>query len=161
MWQSGIFSMGYLSLPALKNLKKYSYKGVDESLVSRYLLTLYWNWFIKLFPLTIAPNTITLLGLCIVAFNVITLLYYDPLYLTEKDGAVGPPQWIYFTWAIGLFMYQSLDAVDGKQAWRTGMAGPLGEMLNHGLRRAYISNLFHLRSFLRSTGQDSINILCC
>jgi hypothetical protein len=30
MWQSGIFSMGYLSLPALKNLKKYSYKGVDE-----------------------------------------------------------------------------------------------------------------------------------
>ncbi|KAG2361934.1 CDP-alcohol phosphatidyltransferase-domain-containing protein [Suillus spraguei] len=132
MWQSGIFSMGYLSLPALKNLKKYSYKGVDESLVSRYLLTPYWNWFIKLFPLTIAPNTITLLGLCIVAFNVITLLYYDPLYLTEKDGAVGPPQWIYFTWAIGLFMYQSLDAVDGKQARRTGTAGPLGEMLNHG-----------------------------
>lgn len=124
--------MGYLSQPALKNLKKYSYKGVDESLVSRYLLTPYWNWFIKLFPLTIAPNTITLLGLCIVAFNVVTLLYYDPLYLTEKDGATGPPQWIYFTWAIGLFMYQSLDAVDGKQARRTGMAGPLGEMFDHG-----------------------------
>ncbi|KAG2356867.1 hypothetical protein BDR07DRAFT_1422139 [Suillus spraguei] len=115
MWQSGIFSMGYLSLPALKNLKK--------SLVSRYLLTPYWNWFIKLFPLTIAPNTITLLGLCIVAFNVITLLYYDPLYLTEKDGAVGPPQWIYFTCA---------HSICSKQARRTGMAGPLGEMLNHG-----------------------------
>ncbi|KAG2032965.1 CDP-alcohol phosphatidyltransferase-domain-containing protein [Suillus americanus] len=124
--------MGYLSQPALKNLKKYSYKGVDESLVSHYLLTPYWNWFIKLFPLTIAPNTITLLGLCIVVFNVVTLLYYDPLYLTEKDGATGPPQWIYFTWAIGLFMYQSLDAVDGKQARRTGMAGPLGEMFDHG-----------------------------
>jgi ethanolaminephosphotransferase len=41
---------------------------------------------------------ITLLGLCIVAFNVLTLLYYDPLYLTEKDGATGPPQWIYFTY---------------------------------------------------------------
>ncbi|KAG2351217.1 hypothetical protein BDR07DRAFT_1411271 [Suillus spraguei] len=115
MWQSGIFSMGYLSLPALKNLKK--------SLVSRYLLTPYWNWFIKLFPLTITPNTITLLGLCIVAFNVITLLYYDPLYLTEKDGAVGPPQWIYFTCA---------HSICSKQARRTGMAGPLGEMLNHG-----------------------------
>ncbi|KAG1805535.1 CDP-alcohol phosphatidyltransferase-domain-containing protein [Suillus subaureus] len=124
--------MGYLSQPALKNLKKYSYKGVDESLVSHYLLTPYWNWFIKLFPLTIAPNTITLLGLCIVVFNVVTLLYYDPLYLTEKDGATGPPQWIYFTWAVGLFMYQSLDAVDGKQARRTGMAGPLGEMFDHG-----------------------------
>lgn len=124
--------MGYLSQQALKNLKKYSYKGVDESLVSHYVLTPYWNWFIKLFPLTIAPNTITLLGLCIVVFNVVTLLYYDPLYLTEKDGAIGPPQWIYFTWAIGLFMYQSFDAVDGKQARRTGMAGPLGEMFDHG-----------------------------
>ncbi|KAG2351428.1 hypothetical protein BDR07DRAFT_1444456 [Suillus spraguei] len=120
MWQSGIFSMGYLSLPALKNLKSIPIK---VSLVSRYLLTPYWNWFIKLFPLTITPNTITLLGLCIVAFNVITLLYYDPLYLTEKDGAVGPPQWIYFTCA---------HSICSKQARRTGMAGPLGEMLNHG-----------------------------
>ncbi|KAG2356479.1 hypothetical protein BDR07DRAFT_1423203 [Suillus spraguei] len=143
MWQSGIFSMGYLSLPALKNLKKYSYKGVDESLVSRYLLTPYWNWFIKLFPLASTQIfklvQITLLGLCIVAFNVITLLYYDPLYLTEKDGAVGPPQWIYFTWAIGLFI---------KQARRTGMAGPLGEMLNHVVILASSYVLFQLEVVL-------------
>ncbi|KAG2353958.1 hypothetical protein BDR07DRAFT_1431272 [Suillus spraguei] len=139
MWQSGIFSMGYLSLPALKNLKKYSYQGVDESLVSRYLLTPYWNWFIKLFPLTIAPNTITLLGLCIVAFNVITLLYYDPLYLTEKDGAVGPPQWIYFTCA---------HSICSKQARRTGMAGPLGEMLNHVVILASSYVLFQLEVVL-------------
>ncbi|KAG2351953.1 hypothetical protein BDR07DRAFT_1440508 [Suillus spraguei] len=125
MWQSGIFSMGYLSLPALKNLKKYSYKGVDESLVSRYLLTPYWNWFIKLFPLTIAPNTITLLGLCIVAFN--------------KDGAVGPPQWIYFTCA---------HSICSKQARRTGMAGPLGEMLNHVVILASSYVLFQLEVVL-------------
>ncbi|KAH7911614.1 CDP-alcohol phosphatidyltransferase-domain-containing protein [Hygrophoropsis aurantiaca] len=123
--------MGYLSPSALKNLRKYAYKGVDKSLVSRYVLTPYWNWFIKLWPLTIAPNTITLLGLAIVVFNLATLLIYDPLYYTDKEGA-GPPQWIYFTWAIGLFMYQSFDAVDGKQARRTGMAGPLGEMFDHG-----------------------------
>ncbi|KAG5639650.1 hypothetical protein H0H81_008811 [Sphagnurus paluster] len=47
------------------------------------------------------------------------MLYYDPLYLTEKGGATGPPNWIYFTWAFGLFAYQTLDAVDGKQARRT------------------------------------------
>lgn len=29
-------------------------------------------------------------------------------------------------------MYQSLDSIDGKQARRTGMAGPLGEMFDHG-----------------------------
>jgi hypothetical protein len=25
------------------------------------------------------------------------MLYYDPHYLTEKEGASGPPQWVYFT----------------------------------------------------------------
>jgi ethanolaminephosphotransferase len=39
-----------------------------------------------------------------------------------------PNRFIYFSWAIGLWFYQSLDAIDGKQARRTGTSGPLGEM---------------------------------
>lgn len=35
-------------------------------------------------------------------------------------------------WSLGLFAYQSLDSIDGKQARRTGMAGPLGELFDHG-----------------------------
>ena len=34
--------------------------------------------------------------------------------------------------AIGLFIYQSLDAIDGKQARRTGTNNQLGEMFDHG-----------------------------
>ncbi|EPQ60086.1 Choline/ethanolaminephosphotransferase [Gloeophyllum trabeum ATCC 11539] len=128
--------MGYIPQQALYNLKKYSYKGVDHSIVSRYILNPFWNWFVTLWPLWVAPNVITLTGLSLVFCNFATLLYYDPGYLTEKDGAgaitVGPPQWVYFTWAVGLFLYQTLDAIDGKQARRTGMAGPLGEMFDHG-----------------------------
>lgn len=127
---------GYLSDKSLENLKKYAYRGADKSLVSRYVLNPFWNWFVTLWPLNVAPNTITLTGLSIVLLNFSTLLYYDPLYLTEKDATDGRPhelpQWIYFTWAAGLFLYQSLDAIDGKQARRTGMAGPLGEMFDHG-----------------------------
>ncbi|KAF9449981.1 cholinephosphotransferase [Macrolepiota fuliginosa MF-IS2] len=126
----------YLSERSLENLKKYAYRGADKSLVSRYILNPWWNWLVTLWPLTVAPNAITLTGLSIVFFNFLTLVYYDPLYLTEKDVGDsrphGPPQWVYFTWAIGLFVYQSLDAIDGKQARRTGMAGPLGEMFDHG-----------------------------
>ena len=33
---------------------------------------------------------------------------------------------------MGLFVYQSLDAIDGKQARRTGSANPLGELFDHG-----------------------------
>ncbi|KAL0568840.1 hypothetical protein V5O48_013134 [Marasmius crinis-equi] len=123
--------MGYISQEALDNLKKYSYKGVDKSLVSKYILGPFWTWFVTLWPVTVAPNTITLSGLSIVFFNFFTLLYYDPGYLCEKGGVV-IPRWVYFSWGAGLFLYQSFDAIDGKQARRTGMAGPLGEMFDHG-----------------------------
>lgn len=33
---------------------------------------------------------------------------------------------------MGLFIYQSLDAIDGKQARRTGTSSPLGELFDHG-----------------------------
>jgi phosphatidylglycerophosphate synthase len=39
---------------------------------------------------------------------------------------------MYFLTALGLFVYQSLDAIDGKQARRTGTSSPLGELFDHG-----------------------------
>jgi ethanolaminephosphotransferase len=33
---------------------------------------------------------------------------------------------------LGFFIYQSFDAIDGKQARRTGTSGPLGELFDHG-----------------------------
>jgi len=124
--------MGYIPPQALHNLTRYKYQGVDKSLLSNYVLNPYWNWLVEQWPKSVAPNTITLSGFILVVFNFATMLYYDPGYLAEKGGATGPPQWIYFTWAAGLFLYQSFDAIDGKQARRTGMAGPLGEMFDHG-----------------------------
>lgn len=38
----------------LGNLKKYRYNSQDNSLLSKYILSHYWNALIKLFPLTIA-----------------------------------------------------------------------------------------------------------
>ncbi|KAI5117533.1 hypothetical protein M0805_004766 [Coniferiporia weirii] len=125
--------MGYIPKHALENLKTYQYKGVDKSILSRYVLNPYWNWLVKLWPTSVAPNTITLTGLTLVFINFLTMLYYDPAYCTEKHAPdSAPPHWVYFTWAAGLFLYQSLDAIDGKQARRTQMAGPLGEMFDHG-----------------------------
>jgi choline/ethanolamine phosphotransferase len=33
---------------------------------------------------------------------------------------------------LGIFIYQTLDAIDGKQARRTGSSSPLGELFDHG-----------------------------
>ncbi len=42
------------------------------------------------------------------------------------------PGWSLILAGLCLFAYQSLDAIDGKQARRTGSATPLGELFDHG-----------------------------
>ena len=37
-----------------------------------------------------------------------------------------------FSAGMGLFIYQTLDAIDGKQARRTGSSNALGELFDHG-----------------------------
>ncbi|GAA5865249.1 hypothetical protein JCM3774_004908 [Rhodotorula dairenensis] len=160
-------------IPASKRdrLLKYKYSSTDLSLTSKYILTPFWNRLVLLFPKTMAPNAITLLGLSLVFANFLTLLYFNPTLSTgtkplhvNKGGSWDPlfpptssepsvmstfftwltgrsashfadhgaPRWLYFTFAVGLFAYQSLDAIDGKQARRTGTSGPLGELFDHG-----------------------------
>ena len=74
-----------------------------------------------------APNAITLTGLGFVVINVLTMLYYTPNL--DQDC----PPWVYASWSIGLFLYQTFDAIDGTQARRTGQSGPLGELFDHGV----------------------------
>ena len=74
-----------------------------------------------------APNAITLSGFGFVILNILTMLYYTPNL--DQDC----PPWVYASWSIGLFMYQTFDAVDGTQARRTKQSGPLGELFDHGV----------------------------
>jgi ethanolaminephosphotransferase len=55
------------------------------------------------------------------------MLWYTPTL--DQDC----PPWVYASWAIGLFLYQTFDAVDGSQARRTRQSGPLGELFDHGV----------------------------
>lgn len=78
-------------------------------------------------PFWLAPNVITLLGILAIYINIATVLLYIP-------DLVGPgPSWIYFTFAAGLFFYQTMDNIDGKQARKTGTSSPLGELFDHGV----------------------------
>ena len=51
------------------------------------------------------------------------------------------PNGCYFYSAFAIFAYQTLDAIDGKQARRTGNSTPLGQLFDHGCD-ALIANLF-------------------
>lgn len=118
----------YIRHSKLDNLKAYKYSAVDHSLTSKYILKpFYTNVVINFFPLSMAPNLITLSGFSFVVINLLTLLWYNPGL--DQDC----PGWVYLSWAIGLFLYQTFDAVDGTQARRTKQSGPLGELFDHGV----------------------------
>ncbi|KAG7191785.1 uncharacterized protein KQ657_002750 [Scheffersomyces spartinae] len=111
----------------LANLKKYKYSSEDHSLISKYILKKWWNTFVLVFPQSMAPNLITLLGLGFILMNLAVVFYYNP----TLDKQV--PSWCYFFYAFGLFMYQTFDGCDGCHARRTGQSGPLGELFDHSI----------------------------
>ncbi|KAI4727506.1 Choline/ethanolaminephosphotransferase [Aureobasidium sp. EXF-10728] len=120
--------MVYIRQDRLPKLKEYKYSGVDHSLLSRYVLKpFYTHVVINCFPMSMAPNLITLSGFSFVIANLLTMFYYTPGM--DQDC----PSWVYYSWAIGLFTYQTFDAVDGSQARRTRQSGPLGELFDHGV----------------------------
>ncbi|KAK3983915.1 putative choline/ethanolaminephosphotransferase [Cladorrhinum sp. PSN332] len=116
-----------VSEDALIHLKSYKYSSVDKSPISNYVLKHWWNAFVEVLPLWVAPNMVTLLGFFCILINVALLVIYMP-------DLVGPgPSWLYYSFALGLFMYQTFDNVDGKQARRTGTSSGLGELFDHGI----------------------------
>ncbi|PYI07067.1 Choline/ethanolaminephosphotransferase [Aspergillus sclerotiicarbonarius CBS 121057] len=120
--------MVYIRQDQLPKLREYRYAGIDLSLVSRYILKPFYNDFvIKFFPMSMAPNAITLTGFFFVVVNFFTILWYNPTL--DQDC----PPWVYASCAIGLFLYQTFDGVDGIQARRTKQSGPLGELFDHSV----------------------------
>ncbi|CAI5455643.1 unnamed protein product [Caenorhabditis angaria] len=110
----------------LKRLKEHKYSAVDNSWLDELCMKRWWEFVITLCPMWIAPNLITLIGLII---NLITVLILSSFSYSATEPA---PWWAYVQAALGLFFYQTLDAIDGKQARRTGSSSPLGELFDHG-----------------------------
>jgi len=114
-----------LSAAQLKRLGEHKYKYDSCSLLDPYL-QVYWNWLVSKVPIWLAPNLITILGLLVNILTTLLLVWFSP------DAKSEAPRWAFLLCAVGLFIYQSLDAIDGKQARRTDSSSPLGELFDHG-----------------------------
>jgi ethanolaminephosphotransferase len=111
---------------ALENLKNYKYNSVDKSFISKYILKPYWEFCTRLFPLSMAPNLITLTGFGFMVLNLIFAIIFVP------DLETPTSRWFYFSCSLGLWLYSTFDNIDGKQARRTKQSSPLGELFDHG-----------------------------
>uniref|UniRef100_A0A2R5L4D6 diacylglycerol cholinephosphotransferase n=1 Tax=Ornithodoros turicata TaxID=34597 RepID=A0A2R5L4D6_9ACAR len=114
-----------LSSQQLKRLAEHKYSASGSSFLDPAMQP-FWNWVVNQCPLWLAPNLMTLCGLAVNIFTSLILVYYSP------DAKQEVPRWAFVLCALGLFVYQTLDACDGKQARRTGSSTPLGELFDHG-----------------------------
>ncbi|KAI8037573.1 hypothetical protein M5D96_009726 [Drosophila gunungcola] len=114
-----------LSAQQLRKLSEHKYSCTSASLLDP-LLQPWWNWLVAQTPLWLAPNLITIVGLIVNVVTTLILICYSP------NGVDAPPRWTCLLCALGLFIYQSLDSIDGKQARRTNTSSPLGELFDHG-----------------------------
>jgi len=108
-----------------RKLQQHKYNSLSISYADAFMQP-WWNFVVGLMPMWIAPNLITIIGLAVNVFTSLIHLYYCPTATEEA------PTWVPLSCALGLFIYQTLDAIDGKQARRTKSSNALGELFDHG-----------------------------
>jgi ethanolaminephosphotransferase len=167
---------GYFFIPDLKSqnaLSTFQYRGEDRSLLYRFILSpLALFCVYHLTPCTLAPNTITLIGLILMFGSYCFAWYYVPTFQeqqsvvdTENDVVVAEvvPRWIYLYSGIVILVYQTLDNMDGKQARKTNSSSPLGLLFDHGCDA--VNSLFGSVNWIVALGLnpfcDKYDLLLC
>lgn len=107
-------------------IRHYKYCGGDSSPIYQHVLSPWAQFCVDNFvPYSMAPNTITLAGLIVSITATVLTLIYNPTLNT------GAPRWLHVITGISIFIYQTLDNMDGKQARRTGSSSALGMFFDH------------------------------
>uniref|UniRef100_A0A8C3XS38 Ethanolaminephosphotransferase 1 n=1 Tax=Chelydra serpentina TaxID=8475 RepID=A0A8C3XS38_CHESE len=136
------------------------YSAVDTNPLSVYVMQPLWNRIVKIVPLWIAPNLLTLSGFLIILINYFLLSFYDWDYTASGASPGIVPTWVWLFGACTTFCAYALDSVDGKHARRTQSSSPLGELFDHGLD-SWATSLFILSYFSicsRDNGKTGISV---
>ena len=118
--------MVFITESHLPNLSKHQFKTTGYSALDNVLSRVLWEPFVLLFPEWLAPNLITVIGLVFMVASYLIFLPYD-----HSFSKPCPPATLLLS-GFFQFMYQTLDACDGKQARRLKLASPLGMLMDHG-----------------------------
>lgn len=135
-----MITKGFITDEGFAQLRKYEYKSGGYTFIDN-LMNYFWNWCAGMLPTWLAPNLITFIGWIFVILSYANMLRYD--YTFEKDV---PASCFYFA-AFCIFLYMTLDAIDGKQARATKSSSPLGQLFDHGC------DSFSMTFFILALGQ--------
>ena len=98
----------------------------------------------------LSPNLVTLIGFIAIIAQYALIAFYCP----QLEGEA--PRWVYVFSGFCVFFYQTMDALDGKQARRTGCSSPMGEIFDHGCDALSLSFLFLATCTVAQIGLDEL-----
>ena len=117
-----------LSKKDLENISKFRYSTNGATPLEIYIFNPFWEFLANhCCPDWLAPNAMTLSGL------LFPILAYAAVAYTCPSFDQLMPVWSVYLLLAAYFWYQTVDAIDGKQARRTDNCSPLGQLLDHNL----------------------------
>lgn len=114
-----------LSKGAVRRLHEYKFHSGPYTPMDNFFDKFWWNPVSKLLPEWMAPNFVTAIGS-------MWLLFTTAVFVVHRSSGGPVSPWVWLLEASGLFWYQTFDAIDGKQARRTGTSSALGAIFDHG-----------------------------
>lgn len=155
---NGVWNGGgiILTKEGAANLLNYKYVGRDLSLCYKYFLSPLAEACLRFIPHWMAPNLVTLMGLGASVIGYLLLAKYCPDY-TSHDA----PVWVLPVVGATLFIYQTLDNMDGKHARRTGSGSPLGLLFDHGCDAINVTLGTFVAACIISVGPSPIMLAAC
>ena len=109
----------YLTPKAVATLPKYEYNGRDDSLIYKHILSPLASFLVEnATPNSIAPNAITLFGLCFMIVAYYLIWHHCPTLdecKPDHEKYLEVPNWIFAFNGVAMLIYQTLDNMDGKQ----------------------------------------------
>ncbi len=106
-------------------LKNYKYQSTPPTPLDKFLNP-FWIYCTELLPMWMAPNLVTFIGFIFAVLGNVVMV------TASNDMGATIPSWALLLNAICVFVYQTFDSMDGKQARRTKSSSILGQLFDHG-----------------------------
>jgi len=117
----------YLSDANLRAIADYKFTSGQYTILDQLLYKWWWiPCLLKVVPHWISPNCLTVMGF------VFSITAFVAVYLESPDLTEPLSTGTCVIAAMCIFLYQTLDALDGLHARKYGYGSPLGQLMDHG-----------------------------
>lgn len=145
-------NLNLITKEGLENIANHKYNGGEYTWLDN-KMNIFWYKLIDFMPTSIAPNLITLIGFIPILMTCLLFFFFG------NDTSISKPCWLYLLSIIAIFFYQTMDALDGKQARKIGLSTPMGALFDHGIDCMVLTYISYMTLHFVHINPDSFYII--